>query len=173
MVMERSHKHFEEFCKTFSNTNHSNFRKLDSSEQDWLTERGCAVKRVAVPKGGIVLWDSRLVHAGAPPMRMRAHTDRWRFIVFVSMTPAIWSRNEDTTERKRGYETLRCSAHWSSLHVKLFRSSKPTRQDITSLPAVALTDEARQLVGDLAYDFEDGDSNGPDWTPVTERAVSR
>ena len=164
-VLTKSHLHSEEFFKKFGGG--GGFRTLNDEEVNWLLERGCGHVRVPVPQGGMVLWDSRLVHDGAAPKVDRANKDRWRFVNFISMTPAIWANEDDMEKHKLGYETLRCSRHWSSSGFSLFPESRPLRgKSIEELPDIAKSKEARLLAGDLRYDFTDGKSNGPDYTPV-------
>ena len=164
-VLTKSHLHFEEFFKVFKAGR--GFRTLNDEEVNWLLEKGCDHLRVPVPQGGMVLWDSRLVHDGAPPSMDRKNKDRWRFVNFISMTPAIWAEHKDMAEHKLGYDTLRCSKHWSSSGFSLFPNyRKFPGQTIEELPDIAKTDEARQLAGDLWYDFADGESNGPKYIPV-------
>ncbi len=47
-------------------------REMDDGQVDWYLTQGCVRKRVAVPQGGLLLWDSRVVHAGAKPLKGRA-----------------------------------------------------------------------------------------------------
>lgn len=44
------------------------YYKLQSDDVEYLEKKKCRVIRVPVPKGGMVLWDSRLVHANARPL---------------------------------------------------------------------------------------------------------
>lgn len=123
---------------------------------------------VPVPKGGIVLWDSRTVHDNTPPIAKRPNPDRWRFVVFVSMTPAIWASEKDMEFKKDTYRRMLLTSHWSSQGLKTFKEyieNKRKRNyvnvSIDHLPDVAKTQEARLLAGDEHYDFEDGRPNGP------------
>lgn len=130
--------------------------------------KGCKIESVPVPKGGIVLWDSRTAHDNAPPIATRANPHRWRFVVFVSMTPAIWANEKDMAFRKDAYQRMLLTTHWSSQGLKTFpeykgnkRKRNPVNVSIDVLPEVARTQEARLLAGDKRYDFEDGKPNGP------------
>ena len=38
------------------------FCLLEKAHGEWYRQRGCHLTKVPVPKGGMVLWDSRLVH---------------------------------------------------------------------------------------------------------------
>lgn len=72
-VMEGSHKLLDEFFVNFPERADSARRlgfHFDLSDRDveYFKSRGCVITRVPVPKGGIALWDSRLVHANARPV---------------------------------------------------------------------------------------------------------
>ena len=172
-VMEKSHRFHDQYFQLFQKESKNDVWFIPEAAKKWFIEQGCEITRIFVPKGGIVLWDARTVHAGAPPRQGRTNTDRWRFVTFVSMTPAIWSSSEDNKERCHGYHTLRCSGHWSSQGFRLFGVKEPARCDIRELPDVAKTTEARLLVGDLEYDFGDGKSNGPKYAPVISANTAR
>ena len=158
-VIEKSHLHFEDFFK--AHPPKKEFRELSKAEISWFEDRGCNVKRIPVPKGGIVLWDSRTVHTGARPKRHRKHP-RWRYVVFVCMGPAVWASADDMETKKAGYQELRVSPHWPANGAALFPKCrfKADLSAVEDLPEIAKCEEARLLAGDLTYDFEDGRPNG-------------
>ena len=114
----------------------------------------------------MVLWDSRTVHDNARPTLGREHSDRWRFVVFVSMTPARWASHKDLAVKQEAYSKLRITTHWSSQGLKMFGDyDEKKNQDIdtiNALPDIAKTKQARILFGIEQYDFEDGSPNGHD-----------
>jgi hypothetical protein len=135
---------------------------------EWFKSQGCKEVKIPVPKGGMVLWDSRLIHDNVKPEAGRPHTDRWRFAVFSCMTPAIWARPQDLSTKREAYESLEMTSHYPSTGVRTFRErnfSAPGKTAAVRMPAIAKTPEARLLVGLDSYDFADGKSNGPKWTP--------
>lgn len=72
-VMQGSHKMLEEFFEKFPERADAVRRfgchtDLNAEEVLYFKNAGCTVSRVPVPKGGFVLWDSRLVHANAAPL---------------------------------------------------------------------------------------------------------
>lgn len=121
----------------------------------------------------MVLWDSRNVHDNIAPQKGRVTSDKWRFVVFVSMAPAIWAKDDDIELKRKAYTEMVSTAHWSCQGVRLFpctseaRGSKNKRiiEMINEQPAIAKTQTVRQLAGMEPYDFEDGKSNGPGWEP--------
>ncbi|XP_045210096.2 uncharacterized protein LOC123561653 [Mercenaria mercenaria] len=91
-VMDKSHKVFKKFFeeneRAAKKSNEKQFFRLSKTQVRYFEQSRCKIKRVPVPKGGMVLWDSRLVHANAQPKEGRTNPGRWRYVVFVSMTPA-------------------------------------------------------------------------------------
>ena len=164
-VMENSHKYHQEFFTTHKPNPHSEFRRLKEREVNWYKQRGCVVRRIPVPQGGMVLWDSRTVHAGAPPMSDR-ESPLWRYVIFVCMGPASWASPADINEKHKSYKDFQITRHWPCNGVSLF-GMKDTFQNcvITEMPDIAKTDEMKRLAGVMEYDFHDGQPNGPEWKP--------
>ena len=168
-VMTGSHHLHTEFFKTFPKADEKSrrqeFLRLTEKQKEWYKCKGkCKETKVPCPKGGIILWDSRLVHDNCKPEFDRQHKDRWRFVVFVTMTPAIWAKPEDIEKKADAYHNLLMTTHWASQGVKSFKPYRVKKQEtcvtIETLPKIALTKEARLLFGIDLYDFEDGKSNG-------------
>lgn len=174
-VMEKSHKVFKTFFdESESATERSidrQFFKLSKTQVRYFEEKGCKIKRIPVPKGGIVLWDSRLVHANAQPIKGRANPGRWRYVVFVSMTPAMWASHEDLLIKVAAYEGAKMTNHWSSEGTILLNESAASKSFQKKLPDIARTLEAQMLAGIVPYEFDDGNPNGPS-KPVTRFIVN-
>lgn len=81
--MESSHRYFDEYFSSqfdaFRRAAVRGHAKTRDEHFDWLANRGCVKKRVPVPKGGMVLWDSRLVHANARPLKGRINPGRYSY----------------------------------------------------------------------------------------------
>ncbi|PVD36949.1 hypothetical protein C0Q70_03942 [Pomacea canaliculata] len=99
-VLEKSHKQFESFYTRdgieaqAKKSNELGYLTFNNDDVAWYQQHGCYPRKVPVPKGGMVVWDSRLVHDNCRPEEGRPNKDRWRFVVFVCMTPARWARKE-------------------------------------------------------------------------------
>ncbi|KAJ8310361.1 hypothetical protein KUTeg_012226 [Tegillarca granosa] len=162
---------FPEAAKKFAG---SDFVPLKSEYIDWYKSKGCHEKLVPVPKGGMVLWDSRTIHDNAAPVKGRKNPNKWRFVNFVSMTPAIWAHQDDYITKQKAYKELIASAHWSSQGVYLFPSTSNAVElkdhlkieAVDKLPDIAQTYQSKLLAGIEKYDFDDGKSNGPNWRPL-------
>ncbi|XP_045161160.2 uncharacterized protein LOC123526179 [Mercenaria mercenaria] len=174
-VLEGSHLQFSDFyennTRACMRSEMNNYYSLLDEEVQQMKSKGCILKRVPVPKGGMVLWDSRTVHANASPLKGRKKPGRWRFCVFVSMTPAIWATEEDMKKKKEAYEKACMTTHWSSQGVMFFKTSIPSfaPQDVeypTELPEIAKSREAKLISGALRYDFHDGEPTGEEFKPT-------
>lgn len=173
-VLEGSHLLLKEFYdeneRATGRSIVNDYYSLLNEDVNEMQRKGCQLKRVAVPKGGMVLWDSRLVHANASPVKGRKHPGRWRYVVFVSMTPAIWASREDMKKKREAYDTVVMTTHWSSQGIRYFKTYIPSyaKADVskqTELPEIAKTLEAKLLSGVVQYNFKDGKPNGDDYMP--------
>ncbi|KAK7482510.1 hypothetical protein BaRGS_00026221 [Batillaria attramentaria] len=166
-VLEKSHNCHQQFFATFPDARKKSvakeFYKLTKEQVAWYKEQGCALKCVAVPKGGMVLWDSRVIHDNRPPIRDRAHAGRWRFVTFVCMTPAKWASEQDLDKKRRAYEELLLTNHYPSQKMRVLPDKTPSQQQDMSIKKhckAAKSEDAKQLAGVVEYDFEDGEPNG-------------
>ncbi|XP_071109657.1 uncharacterized protein [Haliotis cracherodii] len=178
-VLSGSHKHFnaffEEFEASAQKSNKNKFYVLTKDDKSWFRGKGCVTTKVPVPKGGMVLWDSRTVHDNCRPEKGRPNSDRWRFVVFVCMTPAKWARPEDVPDKKKAYTHMMMTGHWPSQGINIFEKSDHSKIKSPigdSLPEVATTKEAKLLSGVEEYDFDDGEPNGPSWEPIWKKKTS-
>lgn len=176
-VLEGSHTLLDDFFRTnvrASIRSSASFYRLTKQDMEYFDKKGCKIKRVPVPKGGMVLWDSRTVHANANPVKGRKHPGRWRFCVFVSMTPAIWTTDVDLQEKREAYNQVLMTTHWSSQGVSFFSKHVPpgSQKDVDypkTLPDIAKTREAKLLSGVKMYDFNDGNPTGIEYLPRWEK----
>ncbi|KAL8613150.1 hypothetical protein ACOMHN_042959 [Nucella lapillus] len=175
-VLEGSHKHTDDFYtenpECGSSSRKMDFFKLREPHAKWYEGRGCRWTKVPVPKGGIVLWDSRTVHDNCRPEPGRPNADRWRYVVFACMGPARWASLADLSKKRQAYKRLLMTAHWPCQDVSFFDERDSDSFSgvplLSKLPQIARSKEAQQLAGVVEYDFEDGEPNGPAWDPQWE-----
>ena len=164
-VMENSHLVFEKFFRQdprgAAMSAEKQFFRLNPSQLHFFERNGCKTVRVPVPKGGMVLWDSRLVHANASPKKNRENPGRWRYVVFVSMTPARWASPEDMANKQAAFQGVKMTNHWSSDGAKAMNETAASQAYPKKPPACAGTLAVQQLGGAVPYDFNDGKPNGP------------
>lgn len=174
-VMEGSHKYMDNFFKFNPEKAKVALRtgfyyRLKPDDDEYFRQLGCRITRIPVQKGGMILWDSRLVHANARPLPNRKNKGRWRYVIFVSMTPAIWANGMDLEKLREAYNTPTITTHWSSqgvrvLDVESIRGIPFPRE----VPEVARTEEVMKLCGVLPYDFNDRQPNGNEFRPVWKK----
>ncbi|XP_052820563.1 uncharacterized protein LOC128246413 isoform X2 [Mya arenaria] len=175
-VLEGSHKHlmslFDEHPERADSARSGDFEyRLRRDDIIYFKERGCHARRVPVTKGGMALWDSRLVHAAARPLEGRKNAGRWRWATFVSMTPAIWANERDLSIKRHVYDQVCSTTHWSSQGVRSRGCSiVPGIHCPTAIPKIARSDEAKRLAGVLPYDFNDGMPTAEDQRPAWRRS---
>ncbi|XP_046547045.1 uncharacterized protein LOC124257100 isoform X1 [Haliotis rubra] len=185
-VLSHSHRYFEEFFSHFDNARKrslkSEFYRLTKPQTAWYEKRGCEEVKVSVPKGGVVLWDSRTVHDNVPPVLGRPHDDRWRWVVFICMMPAHWAADKDKQKRAGAYNEIKLTNHWASQETEVFKSNQPKHNgdpmycvDVMppeGIPLEGSTPSARLLAAVDEYDFDDGQSNGPGWEPEWDHTMT-
>ena len=172
-VWPTSFKYHEEFCENFADVAEDDWHCLTPEHLEWYRSKGLSEHFVPVPKGGIVLWDSRTIHDNCKPQKGRAHNDRWRYVVFTCMTPAIWAGDIDLQLRVECFKTLVSMCHWPSQGVNLFPSTaeEPETRELSfrhiveKQPSITEKDDVRLLVGLDTYNFSDGQPNDPGWRP--------
>lgn len=149
-VLEKSHNCHQQFFTTFPEAQEKSvareFYKLTKEEVAWYNDQGCTLKCVAVPKGRMVLWDSRVIHDNRPPIRDHADPDRWRFVMFVCMTPAAWACERDLEKKHHAYKELLLINHYPSQNLRVLLDKMPAEQKAVSMKKhcrAALSSEAR------------------------------
>ncbi|KAK7088864.1 uncharacterized protein [Littorina saxatilis] len=177
-VLENSHRLYEEYYSS-NPENHRRalfrgYMKARDEHLDWMKAHGCVQKRVPVPRGGMVLWDSRLIHANARPTKGRAHPDRWRFVVFACMAPACWATQKALDTKREAYVTRQMTTHWPCDDVGLMATSLPSYaaqelHPLAKLPEVAQSVEVKRLVGVLPYPEAKGDEREKELSLLEQR----
>jgi hypothetical protein len=104
-VMPGTHLQMREFAEHFGITETKDWYKLTAEERAWFAEQGYEDIRIMAPAGSLVLWDSRLVHSGAAPLR-EAQNQKPRNVVYVCMQPRhVTVRGMDQGMEKRRLTT--------------------------------------------------------------------
>lgn len=120
--------------------------KLSADDITFYKGQGCVDTLVTCPKGGMVLWDSRAVHANTKPVRDRQFP-RFRYTNFVCMTPRSHLTRSGAKRRREAFENDRTTSHWPN-RMRL-NGKKPQlrgKQDACSTPVVVKKEEWESLV---------------------------
>jgi ectoine hydroxylase-related dioxygenase (phytanoyl-CoA dioxygenase family) len=159
-ILEGSHKYHSEFAKfkEFDKVDKKSkeykelkkdWYKLTEKEQEFYDQKNCKMTCVKCPKGSLVIWDSRTIHAGKEPDKTRK-TPNIRFIVYVCMTPRKLCTSANLKKKQKAFNELRMTSHWPH-KPKLFGKKPQTygkefKQPEKLQPPV-LTDLGKRLAG--------------------------
>ena len=153
-LLEGSHKLHGAFAKRFGLHGDKKYRsdwlKLESEHLDWYKAQGCQQINVECPKGSMVLWESRTVHAGRSAVKGRANR-RNRFVAYISMMPANLLTPRERLKKQRACLEGRMTSHWAASRVKLFAKHPRTYgKPLPEVPAFEpplFTEEQARLAG--------------------------
>jgi len=62
------------------------YLQLTRKEVEWFLTRGCKWVKVVVPKGSLIIWDPKLIHATCNPVERRKNS-KLRFVVYGGWVP--------------------------------------------------------------------------------------
>lgn len=154
MVLEGSHKQHAAFAKKFGLDKDpkckSDWFKLEDKHVDWYLEQGCKRVTIECPKGSMVLWESRTVHAGRGAVKGR-DTASNRMVAYISMLPTSKLKKQEVVKKQNALLAGRHTSHWAAGRVKLF--AKIPRTYGKALPAPKefqpplLTEQGARLAG--------------------------
>ena len=106
---------------------------------DLFKSFGCIEHRVKCPKGSLVIWDSRLLHYGAKPLKGRPNHN-FRCVAYLSYTPRFLGNEKDIKRKseiigKRGSNGyLRTTNHWP--HRPIMFPEIPSRMTKANIPNI-------------------------------------
>ena len=116
-VVTSSNKLHSEFFTKMKKESKGDWYKLENdNELKWFLDKGCQVVAISAPKGSMILWDSRTIHMGLSPQKMRKNI-RWRYVVYVAMFPRKSISTTNLKKRAEHIKNGRMTNHWG---VKLF-----------------------------------------------------
>lgn len=122
---------------------------LTPEQVQWYKDKGCQQVTITCPKGSMVLWESRTVHAGKGPVQGRARPKN-RMVAYISMMPDDLTPRQRKTKQKAIIEG-RMTTHWASQRVKLFGRVPQTRgqplPDVPEYELPLLTARGAKLAG--------------------------
>lgn len=115
------------------------YKLANQAEQDFfVAEKGCRPISIACPAGSLVLWDSRIMHAGQESLRARKAADATiRMVVYLCYLPRSFATPADLEKKREAYDNLRMTSHWPH-HPMLFGLKPQTYgkelPDVVALP---------------------------------------
>lgn len=130
--LEGSHIYHGDFQKKYKIEDKSDWHKLTDDQIKFYLDRGCVEKKIMCPKGSLVMWESRTIHTGVRPMRVRKNINT-RCVVYLCYMPKSLSTKANINKKLKAFDELRTTNH-NPCKVKLF--SKVPRSYGRLLPKV-------------------------------------
>ena len=147
--LEKSHNFHKEFNDTFQINEKKDWYKITKEEKKFFIDKGCQVKTIECPAGSLVLWDSRLFHAGKEPEKERQETN-FRCVVYLCYTPRSLATTANLRKKQKAFKEKRLTSHWPH-KVKLFPLNPRTYgnelPNTTEIPNPVLSDVGKRLAG--------------------------
>lgn len=86
--------------------------KLEEHHRQWYDEGSYHPIRVQAPKGSVVLWDSRTVHANSTAQKGRADPERFRYVIYTCYLPRKDATEAQLKKKRKYFEEGRMTNHW-------------------------------------------------------------
>lgn len=148
--MEGSHNYHKEFATVFNKTDlKDDWYKYDEDEIKWFLEKGCKIKSITCPAGSLVMWDSRLGHAGKESLKDR-NQQNFRCVVYLCYTPRSQATITAIKKKQKAFNEKRTTNHWPhrpKLFPKTPRTYGQVLPQIQTIPDPVLTSLGRKLAG--------------------------
>jgi hypothetical protein len=97
-----------------------NWYLITKNDLDYLQENNIKFYKVNATKGSLILFDSRAIHSGFPHQNNRKDPDRFRYVIYVSLTPANRATQKDIDKKIKAIKEGKMTTHWSSCNIKIF-----------------------------------------------------
>lgn len=149
VVMEGSHRHFDDMCVKYNIQKNGDWYKLESANvgNDYAA-LGCTERRIVCPAGSLVLWDSRTLHYGGNAVRGRAEPNH-RLVGYVCYLPASKLTAANRKKKRLYFDTQRTIGH-DPCNIRVFSVNPRTYGKevlpMTPLPVPVLTELGQRLV---------------------------
>jgi ectoine hydroxylase-related dioxygenase (phytanoyl-CoA dioxygenase family) len=127
--------------------NKTNWHILRDEEINFFKNKGCELKVIKCPKGSMVLWDSRTIHAPLPPQILQLYP---RCVHYVCLYPKKYCRKAILRKRIKAFEENRTTGH-NPINPKLFpdypRKFNKVLPNIKKFENLVINDQIKKLVG--------------------------
>ena len=121
-VFQGSHRFHGEFQAHFDITDKANWFKLTKEQEQFYLDKGCIKTHIVCPAGSMVLWDSRTIHCGANPSKLREFSN-FRLVSYVCYKPRDHSDKKrlakQIKKKQDAYWALRTTTHTPD-NIKMF-----------------------------------------------------
>ncbi|KAJ3127454.1 hypothetical protein HK098_006336 [Nowakowskiella sp. JEL0407] len=140
-ILEKSHLYTDDYLDQADNLENCEYVLIE--DLAYYKNRGCEETYVEAEAGSLILWDSRLVHEGAIPLR--DGIDRFRMVVFVCMMPRDLTDADKLEERIDAFKSLDVTNHAAVSISRIPGKSIKNQVRIPEIPE--LSEQGRRLVG--------------------------
>jgi hypothetical protein len=119
--------------------------RLNSEHMNFLEAQGIKQTLIQPRPGQLMIWDSRLVHYGSPPLT------NYRLAAYVTYVPREWANQQNLEKRRKAFMANRTTSHWPH-KVRLVPRNPQTRgkaeilEKWPALPGALWTPEINQLI---------------------------
>jgi hypothetical protein len=146
--LEKSHKYHNDFAQEFDIQVKEDWYKLGTSDEInfYTSTKGCQERRIQCLKGDMVLWDSRTIHCGVEPLRIR-NKPNFRNVIYICCLPRSLFTETELKKKRKALEELRTTTHKGKLFAKNPRTYGGTLPHFTELPNPKLTPLGKKLAG--------------------------
>ena len=114
IFLQGSHKFHKAFKRQFV-TNEKLFKKdwykLSDEQIKWYLDKGCELVCIKCPKGSLVLWDSRLIHAGTESVKNCANP-KIRCVAYLCFMPREQTSQTILKKKQKAFKEMRTTNHW-------------------------------------------------------------
>ena len=150
--LEKSHLFHKSLRKKYNITEKDNWYRINENEyQTYVEEYKCKPRRIKCPANSLVLWDSRVIHFGAQPLKDRVEPNV-RMCIYICMLPRSLCTDKQLKLKQKRFNELRLTTHWpveSDMFSKNPRkwSSSDVKEEILLPPSPKLTKLGKSLAG--------------------------
>lgn len=121
--LEGSHAWFSQFAEETTAISVVDWKLLSKAELDFYRSKGCSEKRIACPRGSLVVWDSRTVHYGAPSLKRPAE-QTFRLVGYLCYRPRYFITQEMLAEKRMAFDQHDTTSHHPT-NFRIFRKLPP------------------------------------------------
>lgn len=147
--LEGSNKYHKTCAKKFKIQNKSDWYKLNETELEFYTNKGCEHKRIKCPKGSLVLWDSRTIHCGTEALQER-DMPNFRTVIYLCYMPRELCDEKNIAKKQKAFNELRTTSHYPC-KIKMFPKNPRTYgsplPEITPIDHPIVNKLGRKLAG--------------------------
>ena len=111
VFLQGSHKYHKEFQKKFGIKSKADWTKLTPEQIKFYEDKGCELVYIRCPKGSLVCWDSRTIHAGTEPVKQRENP-KIRCVAYLCYMPRGEIKPAMLKKKQKAFKELRTTSHW-------------------------------------------------------------